>query len=258
MALLTAAHEILLSFRIHLNVYYNQKTSCSALGWSSCCERRCLVALPQGMASPGPGQGSVGLSQYTMQAVLRGRGAFVGAQAIYLCAASPTDCSVWILQTSNSWKGSVPFPLKINGKNCIDFSAEGLDSEPPRGYLIYSVTSFLMGYSYTMLHTELHMIQLPRAAWTICSPLQRLVHKYNSYALSLVMPQFCQPHHIFLPQAAVCAVNTCLRTQVSERRDSLALLLFSWDFPVFSCHAINSPHSSCSFFFFFLATIPRI
>lgn len=203
------------------------------------------------MASPGPGQGSVGLSQYTMQAVLRGRGAFVGAQATYLCAAGPTDCSVWILQTSNSWKGLVLFPLKINGKNCIDFSAEGLDSEPPRGYLIYSVTSFLMGYSYTMLHTELHMIQLPRAAWTICSPLQRLVHKYNSYALSLVMPQFCQPHHIFLPQAAVCAVNTCLRTQVSERRDSLALLLFSWDFPVFSCHAINSPHSSCSFFFFF-------
>lgn len=48
----------------------------------------------------------------------------------------------------------------------------------------------------------------PSGCLTICSPLQRLVHKYNSHALSLVMPQFCQPHHIFLPQAAVCAVNT--------------------------------------------------
>lgn len=41
---LTAEYKMLLYFRIHLGVYYNQKTNFCALGWSTCSEREHLTA----------------------------------------------------------------------------------------------------------------------------------------------------------------------------------------------------------------------
>lgn len=41
---LTAEYKMLLSFRIHLGVYYNQKTNFSALGCSAGSEREHLTA----------------------------------------------------------------------------------------------------------------------------------------------------------------------------------------------------------------------
>lgn len=47
MAFVTADYKMLLSYRLHLGVYYNQKTDFSALGWASCSERQRLIALAQ-------------------------------------------------------------------------------------------------------------------------------------------------------------------------------------------------------------------
>lgn len=47
MAFVTADYKMLLSYRLHLGVYYNQKTDFSALGWASGSEKQRLIALAQ-------------------------------------------------------------------------------------------------------------------------------------------------------------------------------------------------------------------